>query len=320
MHSISAPAARQWHHVVWTSDGSNGVMYVDGVQVDADAIAPQTGTVGLIYLSTYDQADNDFIGKLDDVRIYNRAITAAEVTRIYDESAGTRLNANTSSGSLNSGLISYWSFNGTDITSDLVRDSSGLNNHGGFIGGSTSTAKVIGKIGQALRFDGVNDHVVTVMGNSIKGLSQASISAWFKADALTGATQILYEEAINASTNSRFSLRIHTTNRIRFFGRAPDAAGGTTWVDSTTDLVPGEWYHVVGIFNADSDIQTIVLNGVAQTASVSEDAFDATDPNQIPRIGSRPGSEPFRGIIDEVRLYNRALSVEEAKRLYNIGR
>src|SRR3989344_4561342 len=67
---------------------------------------------------------------------------------------------------LNSGLVGYWTFDGADVT-DKVYDKSGQGNHGYFYGGATTTAKVKGKIGQALKFDGVDDRV-----------NAGNISAW----------------------------------------------------------------------------------------------------------------------------------------------
>ena len=61
--------------------------------------------------------------------------------------------------SLASGLVGHWTFDGPDITTSIT-DRSGQGNNGYFIGGATSSAKVSGKLGQALTFDGVDDRMV----------------------------------------------------------------------------------------------------------------------------------------------------------------
>lgn len=97
--------------------------------------------------------------------------------------------------------------------------------------------------------------------------------------------------------------------------------GGRTQ-DPPLTARPGRYgYHVTAVFNADTDIHTLAVNGVIQTHSVSEPAFNNTDPIQVPRIGRRPGGDtaPFEGTIDDVRVYNRALSAEEISRLYGLG-
>jgi hypothetical protein len=97
-------------------------------------------------------------GNLDDVRLYNRALSDAEIKQVYNLGQATQ---NTSSvnlqhgSSLASGLVGLWTFDGPDVT-DKIYDRSGQGNNGYFIGGSTSSAKTIGKLGQALTFDGSN--------------------------------------------------------------------------------------------------------------------------------------------------------------------
>src|SRR3989344_5103673 len=77
----------------------------------------------------------------------------------------------------NLGLVGHWTFDGADVT-DKVYDKSGQGNHGYFIGGATTTAKVKGKIGQALKFDGVDDYVSS--GSSVNLNNGVTFSAWIK--------------------------------------------------------------------------------------------------------------------------------------------
>jgi hypothetical protein len=81
---------------------------------------------------------------------------------------------------LTDGLVGWWTFNDPDITNNLIVDRSGQGNNGGFIGGSTSSAKTIGKLGQALKFDGVDDYIQTPFNQT---LLPATITAWVTVDA-----------------------------------------------------------------------------------------------------------------------------------------
>lgn len=88
IHSTSAPSANEWHHVCWTTEGheTTGILYVDGAPADTDTTWQQSGTVGKIYFSTYDGQgvfDEPFAGELDDVRVYDRALTAEQVAALY---------------------------------------------------------------------------------------------------------------------------------------------------------------------------------------------------------------------------------------------
>ena len=60
---------------------------------------------------------------------------------------------------VNQGLVGWWTFDGPDMTGGTVWDRSGQGNHGSAIGMATSTMYAAGKIGQALKFDGVDDFV-----------------------------------------------------------------------------------------------------------------------------------------------------------------
>ncbi|MBX4198608.1 LamG domain-containing protein [Candidatus Parcubacteria bacterium] len=216
----------------------------------------------------------------------------------------------------NLGLMGYWSFN--EGVGTVATDFSG-NGNTGSVGGPLWDSK--GKRGSALNFDGSNDQVATANGNSVKGLTQATLSLWFRPDRLNGTAQVLYAESVTASAaTGRFRLRIDSDDKLIFHGKAPDSDGTTIWVDSSTALATSTWYHAVAVFDSVGDVQHLYINGVDQSASVTEVAFETTDPAAPPRIGRNPdGANSFLGLIDEVRVYNRALTSTEVAALYNSG-
>ena len=76
----------QWHHVVAVRDGDKGKVYVDGVFVKEDAAMP--GDIGGDKTNWYLAQDGNnngyLIGAMDEVRIYNRALTAGEVQQNFE--------------------------------------------------------------------------------------------------------------------------------------------------------------------------------------------------------------------------------------------
>ncbi|MEK7384492.1 MAG: LamG-like jellyroll fold domain-containing protein, partial [Elusimicrobiota bacterium] len=82
-----APAAGAWHLFTWTWDGATHRLYLDGSQAAAATTALQSGPVEQVYLGTYNGADELLSGTLDDVRVYNRALSAAEVQQLFNASA-----------------------------------------------------------------------------------------------------------------------------------------------------------------------------------------------------------------------------------------
>jgi Laminin G domain. len=156
-----------WHHVVGVRSGNTAYMYLDGVEVDSADI---TG------MGSVDQASNPFYtiggnedatpfnGALDDVRIYNRALSAAEVKRLYELGATTKIatTIKTPTSPLEQGLVGHWTFDGPDVdwasTTAEIKDRSGQGNHGDAQGGVNTRSVTPGPLGQGMEFDGVDDY------------------------------------------------------------------------------------------------------------------------------------------------------------------
>jgi hypothetical protein len=101
-----------------------------------------------------------------------------------------------------SGLVGYWSFNNLDVT-DKVYDRSGQGNNAYFEGGATSTAKVPGRLGQGVRFDGVNDEINIPVMSTLTGASDVpfSWSFWIRTTVQPGAEAIESDSLPESSGN-----------------------------------------------------------------------------------------------------------------------
>jgi hypothetical protein len=122
-----------------------------------------------------------FPGSVDDVRVYNRIITAAEVKQLYLNESVTIGHSNAT---VPNGLVGWWTLDGNNLIQN-ARDSSGQGNNGSLVGlNSTSSAETAGKIGGALKFNGTNQYVnVGTLSYVIGGGSPFSGSAWIKTTA-----------------------------------------------------------------------------------------------------------------------------------------
>lgn len=155
-----------WHHwsLVWNNSGEIE-LYVDGV-------FQSSKTGGTLYFSAIGQgyANNNhaFNGQIDEVRIYNRALSESEIETLY-ESGQAKLNSSQTN-RLSDDLVGMWSFDGPDISGTTAYDRSGHDNHGTLLGGPQKT---IGKVGQALSFDGADDHLD--LGSVYDGVKSVSI-------------------------------------------------------------------------------------------------------------------------------------------------
>jgi Concanavalin A-like lectin/glucanases superfamily len=157
---------------------------------------------------------------------------------------------------------------------------------------------------------------------SIRGLSQFSVSAWIRPSAITG-TQSIWEEPTNSVTlSTRFSVRINASGNLVLAGRTADAAVTlTTFVTSSNTMVANNYYHVAAVFNADTDVHRVYINGVETSATVSASEFSTTLPNQVPRAGqgSTGTGSKYRGAMDELAVFGRSLSSTEVQNMFTRG-
>jgi hypothetical protein len=209
------------------------------------------------------------------------------------------------------GLVGYWSF--SEGSGSTAGDASGNSNNGTLTNGPTW---VTGKVGSgALSFDGVDDSVSLGAPSVLTPSAALTISAWVKSTNPTGAANEVIVDKQNASLN-RYLLRITgTTGKMRF----AVGASSEIQVNANTTLAANTWYHVAGVWNG-ADI-TVYVNGVSDATPVAVTGT-ITDGGEGIVIG-RPtvtNANYFNGSIDEVRIYNRALTQAEIKRLYNMGR
>jgi glucose/arabinose dehydrogenase len=76
---VPPPAPNAWHHLAYTFDGTTHRLYLDGALRGSSTAAPQTGTPDRLYIGTYSDLLERFAGRIDEVRVYNRTLTASEI-------------------------------------------------------------------------------------------------------------------------------------------------------------------------------------------------------------------------------------------------
>jgi len=323
-----------WHHVVVKYDGPNntGEIYVDGVsqtivyniQATPDNFA---NFIYNMYIGGFNNIGSlllPFNGSLDEVRIYNRSLSQAEITDLYNQGAKKFITTNKSlanSPDLASGLVGYWTFDGPQMY-DNVADSSGQGNHGS-LAGQTSTTTVPGVIGQALSFDGADDY--TLISSSVSGSSSLDMtgkswtqSVWVKWDGTLYSRGIITFSDSASHTNG--ITNSNQANYGRFGAESYTGTGGTLYSACTTiNPVAGIWYYVTGTWDG-TNVRTYVNGSLCATSSSGSSDYDFSG-DQLSIGGKRPNhnEELWGGNIDEVRIYNRSLSQAEITDLYNQG-
>lgn len=160
--------------------------------------------------------------------------------------------------------------------------------------------------------------------NFIRNAPGATLMAWVRPDVVGAVSSIVGVSETTGGT--RGVIQFIANNQWRVLGRRADGGSNSNYVSSgLTPLtaVAGQTYFVVGVFDyANPDIR-LYINGVQHTGGVLTNNFGAAGSNSvdnsnfIARIGqSALGTEPWRGLIDGVRIYDHALTASEILNIY----
>ncbi len=321
------PSDTKYHLVTGVWNASGVTVYIDGVvsgtTSDSNAFSSSIAGPFVIGNDTSD-VGGFFRGIIDDVRVYNRELSASEVAQLYQEGGG-KINASgatLSNGStLGSDLAGYWSFNGADFT-DKVYDRSGNSNNGYLSSGATSTAKALGKLGQALSLDG-SDKEVLIPNSPGLNLRTGSftVAAWVKESAFN-AGMVIAAKSVGGAANSTYGWHLAAFSGNMLQLHFSSSASFTT-ISNSTALSTGKWYHIVAVVDRSNiNNSAIYINGSSAGSSVSDGGNGSSSTNVQPvAIGNESdGGFPWSGLIDEVRIYDHALSASEVSQLYSLGK
>lgn len=310
---------QNWTHIamVYESEASNGLrLYVNG-----DLKAERT-TVGLSDFSSSQVlgignnaalggSPVNFVGSLADAKIYNRALAGSEISALYRRSAPARINASQND-KVTSGLVGLWSFNGPDVIGSTAYDRSGSNNNGTITGAIPD----VGKVGQGMYLNG--DDVINcgTDGNYAFGAGDHSLSAWVRPSALEASSTYNYIVSVgNNAGGQQSGLGIrNTASGANIFHSAYSAPLVNF---STSHSIPlDEWSHIVLVH--DSGTSKLYINGDwKQDLAIAMNVQTGKC-----YIGTHTAGTSYfdEGVLDEIRIYNKALSATEIAELYNLGR
>jgi len=203
------------------------------------------------------------------------------------------------------GLVALWS--GEENADDSVGDSNGQLVNGVEFGP--------GKVGSAFIFNGIDAYVNVPSSAATKMTGPFTIVAWINYSRTSGSgndSVMVVTKGIDAATSTDWGLGISPAQKLR-----PHAQIGPTWVffDCATTLETGVWYQVAMVYNG-KNIQGYV-NGDLDGFQPVAGALQATDyPLKIGAYALVYPAGLFPGKVDELMLYNRALSADEIKSLY----
>lgn len=300
-------AAGQWYHVVATKApgrlDNNTKLYVNGISVAGTGPADIPNLVSSpLNIGQWTNDGYRFNGAIDELRIYNRALGPAEVKEQYEVTAPNfRTQINASETDKNTGgLVAYWSFDGKDMNwgTNTAYDRSVNGYNGALQGMSTSSSPVAGVVGQALNFTGTN---LVNAGTSMAATFPAlTISAWINPSILSG-----YHSIVQHTNTGDRAFYLYGAGYLYFYPACT----------SSITLSANVWSHVAVTVDASNNV-VYYINGFNAGGCGSDASYRVVDYLHVSGISTADG-ENFIGKIDEVRVYNRALSQLEIQALYN---
>jgi len=260
-------------------------------------------------------------GLLDDIAIYNRALSPEEIYGLYSSApvsapaACTALPSN-----LQQGLVGYWPFCGN------ANDESG-NGNDGVVNGATLMEDRFGNAGSAYSFDGVDDFISVSNSESIDVQSEITITAWVKTTSIESSRPtIVCKERFENGIKYMLSIQSETGNVGIAVNNGPStncsACNQEIW--SNESLISESWQHVSASW--DNEILKVYVNGV-----LSQTGEGNLQGGLLPTAPSTPllfgkaftsvipiYSTQFQGSLDDIGIWNRALTPEEVQELYTL--
>ncbi|HNX88445.1 MAG TPA: C10 family peptidase [Paludibacteraceae bacterium] len=295
--TVSNSAINQWINITYVITTTNVSIYANG-----NLIASQTGSMSFansntknLWFGRLSSYWYPFNGKMDDIRIYNRALNLAEIQAIHNLGSGIPSN----------GLVAQYPFNGN------ANDESGNGNNGIIQGNVISTSDRLGNANSAYEFPGVAFNYIQVPDAASLHLNVFSLSAWIYSSTDYGSGQVIQKN--RDVDNGHYGLYTTSIGATNLYG----GINNTTAISQPTI---GTWHMVSGTVTGST--AKFYLDGqfVKDTTLSNPYVYSGSEPlaigmhyfSGVPSIWTYP----FKGKIDDILIYNRVLSDAEVLQIY----
>ena len=166
---------------------------------------------------------------------------------------------------------------------------------------------VNGIIGSALRFDGIDDYVDMGDPPQLRLTSSMTLAVWMYAERLQQANTLITRNAGFGDVG--WALYIENGYPMLKIGQ-PGERSKTSTRTSSALVSPGQWYHIAGVYNAGMKTLDIYVNGVLSNGLLNG-LVPSSQRNSGQNIVIGKRTRYFKGTLDDIRIYNRALAADE---------
>ncbi len=298
-----------WHHIAFAISPTGGQLFVDGT---LKASLGWTGTAGVmtstepLQIGRYHTYPNTFQGEIDDVTLWNRALPSSEINYLKHRKLG----------GVEDGLLGYWRFN---EGSDTVANNTATNAfHGTLINApawveSHAPVSLEPIAANGLKFNGTSGSVEVNHHNDLNGYPFTA-SAWFRTTNGAANVQGIVSKYADGTGNG-WTLVVQNGRLRGFYYR--NFSNRALDVTSAGSVADGAWHHAA--MTVDLSGGKLFLDGVlvgSNTWTGTPGAPTGTEPLQLGHYNTVP--ERLFGAIDEVAVWNRALTTNEIASLKNL--
>ena len=299
-----------WTHLACTYDRVTARLYVNGEEVASapltEAIASFEQPLGIGVLPG--SPSRSFDGLIDEVELFNRALTQAEIRAIFD--AGSAGKRKPSGIAPPAGMVSWWPGDGN--ASDIVDG-----NHGTLSGGATATAD--GMVGRAFSFDGTDDFVEVADSPNLRITDVVTIDFWAKRREF--AIDIVLEKGGDWNFGeTNYGIGLHSVNGNMFYFFFRGGFRGTTGV---SDL---DWHHYAVVAGHGATDPILYIDGVQLPVefpggpAATINLFPSARPLHIGAQTQAGAATHFGNLLlDEIEIFNRALTDAEIMAIFEAG-
>ena len=311
-----------WEHIAAVYDPGKSFLYlyVNGElkQSKATNISSINKAPNIeFFIGTDASKSNVWQGLISDVRIYNRTLTSNEISGLYG-SYSNKYDRYLTIKDIDQELIGYWNFN--EQEGCVTHDNSGNNNHGMLKPECDTLSPYWAqdkheKQNQSLEFDGINDFINIPDQSILQIQNEIAVSAWVKLPNPVPNNNgiILHKRAIDSQDYS-FALVYDKNNNGYGWGISSGTPENLDHIQSTNTVMPGQWQHIVATFDGVNKKLYVDSNQINDTVIST---LDNSGNDSDIYIGQQAdGNQKYEGIIDDIRIYNHAISENDIMTIY----
>jgi hypothetical protein len=304
-----------WYHctlVATTGTPGSLLLYVNGAYIGSlSGNFTVASNTSILFGNVLTGGTNPFAGYIDDFRIYNRALSASEVSGIYNASIANS-------------LIAQYPFEAN------LTDSTGN-------GYNLSTSGTTGNVSYSnvARVGTYSAALINPMSSTVKAANQltanvsilssnlgATITAWINPATIPTAGQqsAIWSLGNNVTNTEAFTMYINSAAQLVVATSNLQGTSYTTAGTAATAVVPNKWYHTAAVYDP-SGSNFLYVNGGDYNGAFNAwvPSYSNIRPNNVLTIGDSTMTNwvrPYAGLIDDIQVYNRPLKSAEVQAIY----